>query len=680
MNINSSTLFCNCLGVFQGGGCKAIAYVGAYDIARQKGIGFSHVAGTSAGAIFAALIAAGATPQQLTEIVHGNEIKNIPSPCKPAKWWHYALLMLLCAPLSWLVFRSSLTWGIVVTIAALVLLLLLKPLRMLWGLILDYGVNKSANIEATVDKWLHDTLEFPPDKPVRFSDLPTPLSVFSCNLTKKQVHKWSRDDTPDMLVAKAVAASCSIPAYFTPTVIDNMYHVDGCMLINRPDIIHHDFPNYFQALSFKLNSPDKEIKGIKSYLAALINTVIDGADALMHSSRMSEQSTFGHDGVNDIDILVSGVEATDFKSLTEADINKLLEAGRNAMTAFLERTDSDLAQDNPAKFTVSSNPTIYEEDYAMNQVAFWSYEPFKEIIVSDYSLDWVWPLFPTLLSWVRNNAKISVYYSDEPSPGEKDAIKHNAKMRLLDAFGISPVLTPREALIKGYFFIGDKNKCVLFERNQSSPTPFIAKIYNSEIDSLFISGILNAITQPHPSPSPMSGITLHSVDPSTFTSLLSQVDAYNTGPAPSVTYAEVPVSDLWFVKREVRSLKYKELRIITDLYLQSGIKPFSPAAIVLPDGHESLMTPIVVEKHNGRLIVIKGNARCFKLYKDYGSSASVPVFIVESSVAMDNRPFYPIQKLHLSEKKNRGLARLKPIRSIDQAVRPDSTYLTPDNQ
>lgn len=681
MKINSSTLFCNCLAVFQGGGCKAIAYVGAYDIARKKGIGFSHVAGTSAGAIFAALIAAGASPEQLTDLVYSDEIKNIPAPCKPARWWHYALLLLLCSFLSWLAFKSCLTCGLLTTLGSLIALLLLRPLRSLWALLRVYGIYNSGNIETTVDKWLHDILEFPPDKPVTFSDLPTPLSVFSCNLTNKKAHKWSRDDTPHMLVAKAVAASCSIPAYFTPTLVDGIYHVDGGMLINRPDIIHHDFPNYFQALSFKLDTPDKNIHGIKSYFSALVNTIIDGADALMHSSRMSEPSTFGHDGVNDIDIQVSDVSSIDFKSLTRTEIDKLLSSGRKAMTTFLNRTDKDLAQANPAKFTVSSNPTIYEEDYAMNQVAFWSYEPFKEIKVSDNNLDWVWPLFPTLLSWVRNNAKISVYYSDEPAPEDKDVVKHQAKKRLLIALGITPVLTPREELIKGYFFIGDKNKCVLFERHQSAPKPFIAKIYNSEIDSIFISGILNAITQPHPSPStPHSGITLRSVDPSTFTSLLSQVDAYNTGSSPTVYYAELPVSDLMFVKKEVRSLKYKELRIITDLYEQSGIKPFSPAAIVLPDGRESLMTPIVVEKHNNHHIVIKGNARCFKLYKDYGIQVAVPVFIVESSAAMDNRQLYPIQKLHLSEKKNRGLAWLRPIRSIDQAIRPDSTYLIPPKQ
>jgi predicted acylesterase/phospholipase RssA len=54
--------FKSCLGVFQGGGCRAAAFAGAYEEAARRGVSFSEVAGTSAGSIVAALIGARATP------------------------------------------------------------------------------------------------------------------------------------------------------------------------------------------------------------------------------------------------------------------------------------------------------------------------------------------------------------------------------------------------------------------------------------------------------------------------------------------------------------------------------------------------------------------------------------------------------------------------------------------
>lgn len=67
--MNVVKYFTNCIAVFQGGGCKAIAYIGAYEKAYQEGVFFSELAGTSAGAVIAALIAAGASPEYMKKIV-----------------------------------------------------------------------------------------------------------------------------------------------------------------------------------------------------------------------------------------------------------------------------------------------------------------------------------------------------------------------------------------------------------------------------------------------------------------------------------------------------------------------------------------------------------------------------------------------------------------------------------
>ena len=43
--------FINSKGVFQGGGCKAVAFIGAYESALENGVCFTEFAGTSAGSI-----------------------------------------------------------------------------------------------------------------------------------------------------------------------------------------------------------------------------------------------------------------------------------------------------------------------------------------------------------------------------------------------------------------------------------------------------------------------------------------------------------------------------------------------------------------------------------------------------------------------------------------------------
>jgi predicted acylesterase/phospholipase RssA len=60
--IYKTRFYSDCIGVFQGSGCRAAAFGGAYDATFRLGVRFSEVAGTSAGSIVAALIAAGADP------------------------------------------------------------------------------------------------------------------------------------------------------------------------------------------------------------------------------------------------------------------------------------------------------------------------------------------------------------------------------------------------------------------------------------------------------------------------------------------------------------------------------------------------------------------------------------------------------------------------------------------
>ncbi|KFL16373.1 hypothetical protein GT94_04495 [Geobacillus stearothermophilus] len=51
--------------VFSGGGVKGFALLGAYEAIEEKGLRWKRLAGTSAGALLAALLAAGYTAREI---------------------------------------------------------------------------------------------------------------------------------------------------------------------------------------------------------------------------------------------------------------------------------------------------------------------------------------------------------------------------------------------------------------------------------------------------------------------------------------------------------------------------------------------------------------------------------------------------------------------------------------
>src|SRR5512138_2085110 len=69
-----------CDAVFEGGGVKGIGLVGAVAVSEAKGYDFVNVAGTSAGAIIAALVAAGYRADELKAIMATLDYEKFKDP------------------------------------------------------------------------------------------------------------------------------------------------------------------------------------------------------------------------------------------------------------------------------------------------------------------------------------------------------------------------------------------------------------------------------------------------------------------------------------------------------------------------------------------------------------------------------------------------------------------------
>ncbi len=298
--MSKTIFFRSCLGVFQGGGCRAAALVGAYDEALKRGVQFIEVAGTSAGSIIAVLVGAGATPDQLLQFVKELDFTGL--------------------------LKSPVSSNTVAKIAS-------KPFGKYGNLVLHQGFHSSSEIEVWMEKCLRKLLG-PHQGPIPFSKLPFPTSVVATDILSRKPRIWNQRLSPNESVAKAVRASCSIPIFFQP--VDQQY-VDGGALSNLPSFVFSNpattRPLTNRILAFVLNGDDEKIDkwGTMPFIKALANTVIDGAQEI----QMGLQGN-----VHAVHIPTGSIRATDFDEITPAAITTLIEAGRNAASAFF---DAELA-------------------------------------------------------------------------------------------------------------------------------------------------------------------------------------------------------------------------------------------------------------------------------------------------------------------------------------------------
>ncbi|MGY4690256.1 patatin-like phospholipase family protein [Salibacterium sp. K-3] len=188
-------------GVFAGGGVKAFAFIGALQEIEKKGLSFERTAGTSAGALMAALIQAGYTSKELRSIFMPLESSTIVEETFVNERFPW---------LSWI----SVYW------------------RM--------GLYKGDKLE----KWIYKLLAA--KRIYTFKDLPAgSLKIIASDLTEGRLLLLPDDlpkygvDPDRFPVALAVKMSCTLPYIFQPVKWrtkkkDVHIIVDGGILSNFP--------------------------------------------------------------------------------------------------------------------------------------------------------------------------------------------------------------------------------------------------------------------------------------------------------------------------------------------------------------------------------------------------------------------------------------------------------------
>jgi NTE family protein len=236
-------------GVFEGGGAKGLAHVGALRAVEERGFRFCAVAGTSIGAIIASLIAAGYRSDELFSVRDGVESGLLSEDLekKLLDDLEYRRVTRLRNQYQWAfsgggVLRSTVSrcigwtpaaWFTGVMAANLSFFPFLLHNRLLRDLWLSAGAVSTVRLRNWLDEVLSEKLGVDSGG-VKFCDLPIELRVVATDLTKGDVMLFSKKETPCAPVADAVAASMAYPLFFKPVRIGESILVDGGLSSNAP--------------------------------------------------------------------------------------------------------------------------------------------------------------------------------------------------------------------------------------------------------------------------------------------------------------------------------------------------------------------------------------------------------------------------------------------------------------
>jgi len=301
--------------VFEGGGVKGIGLVGAVAVAEERGYQWVNVAGTSAGAIVAALVAAGYSGAEMKEILGELDYNRF-------KDTSFLDRVPFVGPVTSVIFEKGIYEG---------------EFFENWM----RGLLRKKNVEAFNDLVLE---EYKDDEQYCFK-----LRVIASDISRGRLLVLPEDIADfgirpeDLNVAAAIRMSMSIPFFYEPVRLRNMktnqvsYIVDGGVLSNFPVWLFDSegsIPEW-PTFGFKLVEPEEgtphQVRGPISLLTALFSTMMEA-----HDARYIEDEQF----VRTIPIPTLGVGTTEF-DISREKSEALYQSGRQAAEKFFATWNFD---------------------------------------------------------------------------------------------------------------------------------------------------------------------------------------------------------------------------------------------------------------------------------------------------------------------------------------------------
>ncbi|MBE3582722.1 MAG: patatin-like phospholipase family protein [Limnochordaceae bacterium] len=297
--------------VFAGGGVRGIAFVGAVSIFEEAGYEWQYLAGTSAGAVVASLLAAGYKAQELRQLMSEVDFQHFAIREEVAKFPVIGPLLSLLG---------------------------------LWGIYSAEGLERWL-AERLAARGVHTFGDLRVSSGLLGSTFAYRLQVIAADVTRHQLLVLPRDAPqlgmqPDTLsVALAVRMSSTIPVFYVPVRVkrdsNDIVVVDGGLISNYPVWLFDSASDpAWPTIGFRLvDTPGPTAyappQTFFEFLAALVETSIQAGE---------QRDLQAADAVRTVNIPTLGVKATDF-SLSQDTLTKLYESGRSSAQQFLAHRD-----------------------------------------------------------------------------------------------------------------------------------------------------------------------------------------------------------------------------------------------------------------------------------------------------------------------------------------------------
>lgn len=289
--------------IFEGGGVRGVSFIGAVSCLEDRGYEFQRLAGTSAGAVMAALLAAGYTGQELSMLEDTDFSRMLDKTTLQS-------VPLLGIPM---------------------------------GLLAEKGLYRGDYIE----EWMRGLLAA--KGKTKFRDVmfegKSRLKIIASDITKREIVILPDDlpeyglDPMNFEIARAVRMSTAIPLFYKPVILKykkcESYIVDGGVLSNFPVWIFDAegtprWPTFgFRLVDSSASSCSMGKKDLLSYIFDIFEAMTDDDQSIFMRDK---------DSVRTISIPTLGVRTTDF-NLSPLDAFRLYRSGYESCSKFLKNWD-----------------------------------------------------------------------------------------------------------------------------------------------------------------------------------------------------------------------------------------------------------------------------------------------------------------------------------------------------
>lgn len=287
--------------VFEGGGVRGLAFTGAIQAMEEEQVEWERLAGTSAGAVIAALLASGYRSSEIRELLKEIDFSR---------------------------FRGKSFLNYIPIVGSL------------FELMIHLGFYKNSYLEAWMDsvlaaKGIHTFADLPEDK---LKIIASDVSNGEILIMPDDLEKY-RMGPGDLKVSTAVMMSASLPFFFRNVIWKSKgryksYILDGGLLSNFPIWIFDSKEEpRFPTFGFRFVKDEIKMGAViptpVHLFKNIFKTMLQAHD-LKHLTEETKERT--------IQIPTGGITATDFE-LSEEEMNFIYESGYSSAKAFLEGWD-----------------------------------------------------------------------------------------------------------------------------------------------------------------------------------------------------------------------------------------------------------------------------------------------------------------------------------------------------